>query len=137
MNKQRREAIPFKRKLGEPAWCSTFRQWIVPLKRARSAGPLSISTLSLGSALTCRPVPCASMPEDALPTIIDAIRKAGFASEPVKPGKPVGKGAALFPRYPCSCDGARSGVGCRAPGLPDARSASSQDGGMGWRPWRS
>jgi Cd2+/Zn2+-exporting ATPase len=44
-------------------------------------------------------------PEDALPTIIDAIRKAGFATELVKPGTPVGKDrdgipvASLFLRW--------------------------------------
>ena len=37
-------------------------------------------------------------PEDALPTIIDAIRKAGFATELVKPGTPVGKDRDGIPR---------------------------------------
>jgi Cd2+/Zn2+-exporting ATPase len=37
-------------------------------------------------------------PEDALPTIIDAIRKAGFATELVKPGTPAGKDRDGIPR---------------------------------------
>ena len=37
-------------------------------------------------------------PEDTQPTIVAAISKAGFASEPVTPGKPNGKGRGIIPR---------------------------------------
>lgn len=37
-------------------------------------------------------------PEDTQPTIVAAISKAGFASEPFTPGKPNGKGWGIIPR---------------------------------------